>query len=99
MGVIFVCYNIVMSSFYQCLRGGIAIDFKRRKRAFKAGKPCAICGKRKRPSEMMVAHLKPVRELSDEEAIFDTSNWEVRCIECEQKLNRIEDIKRNKEIK
>lgn len=88
-----------MSSFYHTLRGAIAADFKRRKRAFKAGKSCAICGQRKRPSEMMVAHIKPVRELNDYEALYDTSNWEVRCIDCERRISRIEDIRRSKENK
>lgn len=83
-----------MSIFYQTLKGGIAKDFKLRKRAFKAGKPCAICGARKKHDKMMVAHKVPVSELTDEEALFDETNWEVRCIQCEQKLNRIHDLKK-----
>lgn len=83
-----------MSVFYQTLDRNIQKDFKMRKKAFKSGKSCAICGQRKKPSEMMVAHIKPVRKLSDYDALFDTSNWEVRCIDCERKLNRIEDRKR-----
>lgn len=66
-------------------------EFKLRKKAFKSGKPCAICGARKKPSKMMVAHKKPVRECTDYEALYDTSNWEVRCIDCEMKLNKEED--------
>lgn len=47
-------------------------------------------------NEMMVAHIIPVRELSDYDALYDTSNWEVRCIYCEQKLNREETVKKNR---
>lgn len=84
-----------MSVFYQTLKGEIARDFRARKRAFKAGKPCAICGARKHHSKMMVAHKVPVSELTDYEALYDTSNWEVRCIDCEMRLNRIKDLKKN----
>ena len=58
--------------------------FKARKKAFKKNKPCAIC-RRKLPSEyMMVAHIKPVRDIDDFDALYDESNWEVRCIYCER---------------
>lgn len=80
-----------MSVFYETLKGDISADFKQRKRAFKARKPCAICGVYKKPSQMMVAHIKPVCELTDEEALYDTSNWEVRCIDYEMRLNKIKD--------
>lgn len=73
---------------------GRSTQFKRRKRAFKEGKPCAICGRSLPTDELMVAHKKPVRELSDYEAIYDETNWEVRCVRCERLLNRIEDIER-----
>lgn len=85
-----------MSLFYQSLSYWENISFKRRKRAFKRGKPCAICGKNYPPNEMMVAHIIPVRELSDYDALYDTSNWEVRCIYCEQKLNREETLRKNR---
>lgn len=80
-----------MSSFYEALPLCVNRDFKARKREFKKGKPCAICGKRLPLSQMMVAHKIPVRDLSDWEALYDTSNWEVRCIECERKHNQMED--------
>lgn len=35
-----------MSLFYDTLDKDTNFDFKRRKKAFKKGKPCAICGKR-----------------------------------------------------
>ena len=85
-----------MSLFYQSLSYWENMSFKRRKRAFKRGKPCAICGKKYPNNEMMVAHIIPVRELSDYDALYDTTNWEVRCIYCEQKLNREETVKKNR---
>jgi len=36
----------------------------------------------------MVAHIKPVSEIDDWTALYDQTNWEVRCIGCEQELNR-----------
>lgn len=86
-----------MSLFYQSLSHWENMSFKRRKRAFKRGKPCAICGKNYPSNEMMVAHIIPVRELSDYDALYDTSNWEVRCVHCEQKLNR-EEVLRKKRL-
>lgn len=88
-----------MSSFYQSLDFITSRQFKARKKLFKKGKPCAICGKQLRPEEMMVAHKVPVRDLSDWDALYDQSNWEVRCIYCEQKLNKEEDLKRAAEVK
>lgn len=85
-----------MSLFYQSLSYWENMSFKRRKRAFKRGKPCAICGKKYSNNEMMVAHIIPVRELSDYDALYDTSNWEVRCIYCEQKLNKEETLRKNR---
>ena len=79
-----------MSTFYQSLSYWENLWFKRRKKAFKRGKPCAVCGKKYKPAEMMVAHIIPVRELSDYDALYDEANWEVRCIYCEQRLNREE---------
>lgn len=84
-------YNNSMSNFYRTLKGGISQDFKLRKRAFKAGKCCAICGARKSPKDMMVAHKIPVSQLTDEEALYDISNWEVRCVDCEMRLNKQKD--------
>lgn len=80
-----------MSSFYESLDYTTSRDFKFRKKRFKRGKSCAICGKKLPSSEMMVAHKIPARELSDWEALYDESNWEVRCIHCERKLNQEED--------
>lgn len=77
-----------MSLFYDTLDKDTNFDFKRRKKAFKKGKPCAICGKRLVSELMMVAHKVPVSELSDYDALYDTTNWEVRCIGCERELNR-----------
>lgn len=86
-----------MSLFYQSLPYGVARSFKRRKKKFKRGKPCAICGKIYPSDEMMVAHKKPVEKLTDWEALYDVKNWEVRCIYCERDYNRKNDIiKRNK---
>lgn len=48
-----------------------------------------------KPAEMMVAHKVPVRDITDYEALFDTTNWEVRCIPCERRLNREEDLLNN----
>lgn len=79
-----------MSLFYQSLSYWDNLMFKRRKKAFKRGKPCAVCGKKYKPSEMMVAHIVPVRQLSDYDALYDTTNWEVRCIYCERRLNHQE---------
>lgn len=77
-----------MSLFYDTLDKDTNFDFKRRKKAFKKGKPCAICGKRLVSELMMVAHKVPVSELSDYDALYDQTNWEVRCIGCERELNR-----------
>lgn len=84
-----------MSIFYQTLDYRTNMEFKARKKAFKKGKPCAICGKILKPAEMMVAHKVPVRDITDYEALFDTTNWEVRCIPCERRLNREEDLLNN----
>lgn len=48
---------------------------------------------------MMVAHKVPVRDLSDWDALYDQTNWEVRCIYCERKLNQKEDKERAKQEK
>lgn len=80
-----------MSLFYESLPKKTAFAFKARKRAFKQNKPCAVCGKRYPSDEMMVAHIKPVSELSDYDALYDTSNWEVRCLYCERRLNKEKD--------
>lgn len=80
-----------MSAFYETLPFEVNMEFKRRKKEFKRGKACAICGKRYHPHDMMVAHKIPVRDLSDMEALYDTSNWEVRCIYCERDHNKKED--------
>lgn len=85
-----------MSTFYDSLPRELAVEFKKRKKAFKRGKRCAICGKRKPLPQMMVAHKVPVRELSDWDALYDETNWEVRCITCEQRMNRQEAINRGK---
>lgn len=85
-----------MSTFYQSLPYNIARSFKKRKQRFKRGKPCVVCGKRYAPDEMMVAHKRPVSELTDREALYDERNWEVRCIYCEQRLNRQSDIMKKK---
>lgn len=81
-----------MSLFYDNLDKNTNLDFKRRKKAFKRGKNCAICGKRYVSDMMMVAHLKPVSEIPDEEALYDTTNWQVRCIFCERALNHKKDV-------
>lgn len=80
-----------MSLFYESLPKKVARAFKARKKAFKKNKPCAICGRRLPSDEMMVAHIKPVSELSDYDALYDTSNWEVRCLYCERRLNKEKD--------
>lgn len=84
-----------MSAFYETLDYITNLDFKARKKAFKKGKPCEICGQKLKPAEMMVAHKIPVRDLTDYEALYDTSNWSVRCIYCERKINRQEDLLNN----
>lgn len=80
-----------MSLFYESLPRKTVFAFKARKKAFKRNKPCAICGCRYPSEEMMVAHVKPVSELSDYEALYDIKNWEVRCIYCERKNNKEKD--------
>lgn len=80
-----------MSIFYRSLPKEVALDFKKRKKQFKKGKPCAICGKIFPPDRMMVAHKTPVTDLSDHDALYDTTNWEVRCVPCEQAENRRKD--------
>lgn len=80
-----------MSNFYESLDWRTSRQFKARKKRFKHGKPCAICGKKYPEDQMMVAHKKPARELSDWDALYDQTNWEVRCIYCEQRMNKIED--------
>ncbi len=84
-----------MSLFYQSLSKKTQLSFKKRKKAFKRGKPCAICGRKYPSEEMMVAHKKPVSQLSDREALYDQSNWEVRCIWCERRLNQEHDLQSN----
>ena len=79
-----------MSLFYQSLDKRTAMAFKARKKAFKKNKPCAICGQKYRSEYMMVAHIKPVRDLDDFDALYDESNWEVRCIGCERELSQKE---------
>ena len=86
-----------MSIFYETLPYQVSRAFKKRKQRFKQNKPCAICGKKLNPDEMMVAHKVPVSELSASRAILDESNWEVRCIYCERRLNHLEDLRRNRE--
>lgn len=81
-----------MSKFYQTLNKKTQLAFKKRKKAFKQGKPCSLCGRIFPSEEMMVAHKIPASQLSDVEALYDTSNWEVRCIWCERKRNRQEDL-------
>lgn len=77
-----------MSLFYESLSKDVNLAFKAHKKAFKKGKPCAICGKLYPSGEMMVAHKKPVSELNDYDALFDTVNWEVRCVYCEHEYNK-----------
>lgn len=81
-----------MSVFYQSLPYKVQRSFKSRKQQFKKNKPCAICGKLYSKGEMMVAHKRPVSELTDWEALYDTKNWEVRCIYCERQMNLKNDI-------
>ena len=81
-----------MSMFYQSLNKKTQLAFKKRKKAFKKGKPCAICGKIYPSDEMMVAHKIPVSQLTDQAALYDTKNWEVRCIWFEREYNRQEDL-------
>ena len=88
-----------MSIFYETLSYPVARAFKKRKQRFKKDKPCAVCGRKLNPDEMMVAHKTPVSELSTSRAILDEGNWEVRCIYCERKLNHLEDLRRNREQK
>lgn len=83
-----------MSTFYKSLSFPEAIAFHRRKQQFKKGKPCAICGKTFPSDKMMVAHIIPVRELSDYDALYDTSNWQVRCIMCEHSMNHVENLRK-----
>lgn len=85
-----------MSLFYKSLGFKTNYAFKKRKQAFKKGKPCAICGNIYPSDEMMVAHKTPVRDIEDWEALNDESNWEVRCIECERKLTKQEDRERSR---
>ena len=80
-----------MSLFYETLTKKENLAFKARKKAFKKGKSCAICGKCYKPQFMMVAHLKPVSEIDDFTALYDQTNWEVRCINCEREMNRRKD--------
>lgn len=44
---------------------------------------------------MIVAHLVPVRELTNQKALFNEENWEVRCIDCERKLHHAEQLREN----
>lgn len=83
--------GIELSNFYESLDYSTSRAFKLRKKRFKWGKPCAVCGKKYPLDEMMVAHKIPARELTDWEALYDESNWEVRCINCERRLNQQED--------
>lgn len=76
-----------MSLFYESLPKKTAFAFKARKKAFKKNKSCAVCGRKYPSGEMMVAHIRPVSELSDFDALYDMSNWEVRCVYCERKMN------------
>lgn len=80
-----------MSLFYESLGKKANFAFKARKKAFKKNKPCAICGRKLPSDEMMVAHIRPVSELSDFDALYDMSNWEVRCVYCERELNKEKD--------
>ena len=77
-----------MSLFYESLPKKTAFAFKARKKAFKKNKSCAVCGRKYPSDEMMVAHIRPVSELSDFDALYDMSNWEVRCVYCERKMNK-----------
>lgn len=82
-----------MSIFYKSLPYWEGLAFHRRKKAFKRGKKCAMCGRKFSSDKMMVAHIIPVRELSDYDAMYDTSNWQVRCIYCERRANRAEHLR------
>lgn len=88
-----------MSVFYESLPYKVQRSFKSRKQKFKKNKPCAICGKRYSKAEMMVAHKRPVSELTDWEALYDIKNWEVRCIYCERQMNMKNDIIKSNEHK
>ena len=85
-----------MSLFYQSLSAYEAFKFRKRKQAFKKGKSCAVCGKIYPKGQMMVAHIIPVRQLSDYDALYDSKNWEVRCVYCERRLNREETLRKNR---
>ncbi len=87
-----------MSLFYKSLTYKESVEFQKRKRKFKAGKPCAICGKTLELENMMVAHLIPACELTDKKALFNEANWEVRCIQCEQKLHHEEQLRQNAKV-
>ncbi len=82
-----------MSVFYQSMSKSQAMAFKKRKKAFKKGKPCAICGKTYPSDQMMVAHIIPVTELTDAQALYDTRNWSVHCLACERQQNTLKDRK------
>lgn len=85
-----------MSIFYETLPPGVAGSFKKRKKKFKKGKPCAVCGHIYPPEAMMVAHKIPVTDLTTYDALHDASNWEVRCIYCERRYNQKHDKERSK---
>lgn len=87
-----------MSVFYKSLSYWDNMKFKKRKRDFKRGKPCAVCGRKFSKDKMMVAHIIPVRELPEYDALYDTTNWEVRCIYCEHRLNREEALKNKRMV-
>lgn len=82
--------------FYKTLKPNENRKFKERKRQFKRGKPCAVCGRLLAERKMMVAHIRPASEIPKREALMNAGNWEVRCIECEQRLNREEELRKKK---
>lgn len=83
-----------MSSFYDTLDEKVAEDFRRRKRTFKRNKSyCNLCGRRLyTASQKVVDHIIPVSQISDERALYDTSNWQVICHSCKQRKDRQDNV-------
>lgn len=78
-----------MSSFYETLPKSVNLAFKRRKKNFKRGKDCAICGKKlHRQEDRYVDHIIPVYMLNDYEALYNQDNWQVLCLDCKKEKDR-----------
>lgn len=77
-----------MSIYIDIMSKNASYAFKAKKRKFKKGKSCATCGKRYSREDMTVDHIVPMYQYSG--SPFDTSNWQVLCLDCHREKSKKE---------